>query len=183
MTQESQDRTGEFPRPGSVLFNTLCAGEKAQQKTINQFKRVNKFLTIPLYRLRLLPLLGFGRIFLLLSTRGRKSGKIRRTPLEYRRINGIIHVFASRGAKTDWYRNMRATPSDIHVQLGLRRFRARADFVEDQAELEEIMRYYVKHYPKASKTLFGWNSKLDDPETADLSSLARLLKIVRLSKS
>ena len=75
-----------LPRPGSSLYNLNHDDLMIKNKTLKKFKIYNKYLVIPLYRLKILPLLGFGSIFLILMTRGRKTGKKRRTPLEYRRI-------------------------------------------------------------------------------------------------
>lgn len=51
----------------------------------------------------------FGRLFLILTTEGRKSGLPRRTPLEYHVVNGRPHVVAA-WPQSDWYRNLQANP-------------------------------------------------------------------------
>jgi len=86
-----------LPRSGSALYNMNHPDEKIRVKTLKKYKSLNKYLVIPLYRLRILPLLGFGRIFLILTTIGRKTGKKRRTPLEYHWIEGIMTILSGRG--------------------------------------------------------------------------------------
>jgi deazaflavin-dependent oxidoreductase (nitroreductase family) len=65
---------------------------------------------------------------LLLTTRGRKSGKLRRTALIYGRDGDRYLVVASNGgARThpSWYLNLVANP-DVEVQVGADKFAARA---------------------------------------------------------
>ena len=63
----------ELPREGSFIYDVIHDSEK--KKALNRFKFINNYLVTPLYRIGILPLLGFGRIFLLLITIGRKTGK------------------------------------------------------------------------------------------------------------
>jgi deazaflavin-dependent oxidoreductase (nitroreductase family) len=65
---------------------------------------------------------------LLLTTRGRKTGKLRRTALIYGRDGDRYLVVASKGgaaAHPLWYRNLTADPQ-VQVQVGAERFTARA---------------------------------------------------------
>lgn len=141
---------------------------------------MNKYLTIPLYKSFLLPLIGFGRIFLILRTKGRKTGKIRSTPLEYHRFDGVINIFSGRGEEADWLKNMKANPNDVWVRHGFHKFHATIEIVDDLLEKENTIKKYVIKYPRSSKMLFGWNPKKDDPETANITSLSNKIVIVRL---
>jgi deazaflavin-dependent oxidoreductase (nitroreductase family) len=65
---------------------------------------------------------------LLLTTRGRRSGELRTTPLIYGRDGDRYLVVASRGGAPthpDWYQNLVADP-EVHVQVMADRFKARA---------------------------------------------------------
>lgn len=65
---------------------------------------------------------------LLLTTRGRSTGKLRRTALIYRRDRGGYIVVASNGgskAHPNWYQNLVADPR-VSVQVADDRFEARA---------------------------------------------------------
>lgn len=69
-----------------------------------------------------------GRSLLLLTTRGRRSGKQRTNPLAYTRDGERLVVIASKGGAPnhpDWYRNLRAHPS-VTVEIGPERFEATA---------------------------------------------------------
>ncbi|MGW4501573.1 nitroreductase family deazaflavin-dependent oxidoreductase [Micromonospora sp. NPDC004336] len=65
---------------------------------------------------------------LLLTTRGRRSGKLRRTALIYGRDGDAYLVVASQGGDPKhpaWYLNLLDEPS-VEVQVGAERFTARA---------------------------------------------------------
>jgi deazaflavin-dependent oxidoreductase (nitroreductase family) len=70
---------------------------------------------------------------LLLTTRGRKSGVLRRTALIYVRDGEDYLVVASRGGDPQhpaWYLNLEADPQ-VHVQVGKEEFDARARTATD----------------------------------------------------
>jgi deazaflavin-dependent oxidoreductase (nitroreductase family) len=65
---------------------------------------------------------------LILTTKGRRSGQPRPTPLIYGTHDGAYLVVASKGGSDEppaWYRNLSDDP-DVEVQVGGDRFRARA---------------------------------------------------------
>ena len=170
MVQYENRTDGEsLPRPGSALYNLNHPDEKIKEKTLKKYKRVNKYLVLPLYRLKILPLLGFGRIFLILITKGRISGKKRRTPLEYHRIDGTITIFSGRGDESGWMKNIRAAHESVWVRHGFHSFHAKVDVIQDDFEKLKIAKWYVNNHSKSAKMLFGWNSKTDNPETTDFT--------------
>ncbi|MHA1913189.1 MAG: nitroreductase family deazaflavin-dependent oxidoreductase [Promethearchaeota archaeon] len=175
MTEEEK-----LPRSGSVLYNFTHSDEEIREKALKKFRRLNKFLVLPLYRTRFLPLLGFGRIFLVLTTRGRISGKIRKTPLEYHRIDGIITIFSGRGEDSGWFKNLRANPESVWVRHGFHSFLARIEIVLDDREKLEIFKWYVIKHSRSAKMLFGWDRKEDNPDSTDFSNLINSISIIRL---
>jgi deazaflavin-dependent oxidoreductase (nitroreductase family) len=65
---------------------------------------------------------------LLLTTRGRKTGKLRRTALIYGRDGERYVVVASKGGHSShplWFRNLVDNP-EVHLQVGADKFMARA---------------------------------------------------------
>ncbi|TAK20244.1 MAG: nitroreductase family deazaflavin-dependent oxidoreductase [Chloroflexota bacterium] len=88
------------------------------------------------YRLGLAPWLG--RRYLLLTTRGRRSGRSRTCALAYVERGRDIAVLAGWGERSDWYRNAIAEPR-VMVQRGTRRWRAHARAVSNGDELREIL--------------------------------------------
>jgi deazaflavin-dependent oxidoreductase (nitroreductase family) len=80
---------------------------KEQRKPSPGYKA---FSRLPLYFWRMG--LGFllGRIFMVLTTYGRKSQLPRHTMVEYHNRKGRIYVFSGHGDKSDWYKNLIANP-------------------------------------------------------------------------
>lgn len=168
-----------LPRPGSPLYKLNHDDENKRKKTLRRWRILNKYLVLPLYRLGIFPLFGFGRIFLVLTTKGRKTGKKRRTPLEYHRIDRVITVFSSRGEAAGWVKNMYASPNHIMVRHGFHSFQPKVEFVTEESQKLEIIKWYVINHRKSANMLFGWNRKLDDPETTDFSKMLNIISIIR----
>jgi deazaflavin-dependent oxidoreductase (nitroreductase family) len=69
-----------------------------------------------------------GASTLILGTRGRKSGQLRKTPLIYQEHDGDYLVVASKGGAPEppaWYLNLETDP-EVEVQVKGDRFKARA---------------------------------------------------------
>jgi len=169
-----------LPRSGSPLYNLNHEDENIRKKKLRKWRIANKFLVLPLYRLRILPLIGFGRIFLILTTKGRITGKKRRTPLEYHWIEGTITIFSSRGENAGWIKNMHVYPDDISVRHGFHRFQPQLEFVTNEDQKLNVMKWYVVKHGRAAKMLFGWNPKIDDPKITDFSNMLNMITIIKL---
>lgn len=98
---------------------------------------------------------------LLLTTRGRRSGRLRRTPLIYGRDGDAYVVVASRGgtpAHPAWYLNLRAHP-EVTIQVGPDVMRARATTVGDDrradlwAQMTQIWPDYDAYQAKTARTI------------------------------
>lgn len=79
---------------------------------IRFFRVLNRFLMVPATRAGLGAWLStpVGGAMVLLRIRGRKSGLIRETPLNYIVAEGAVWVVAGFGPRTEWYRNLLADP-------------------------------------------------------------------------
>ncbi len=169
-----------FPRPGSAEYGLLLeTDEKKKKKILTKWKRMNKLFIIPLYRIGLLPIFGINKIFLLLYTKGRKTGKTRITPVEYRRKDGYVHVVAARGKKAHWFKNMIAHPEEVMVKIGFKKRKTSFEIFESIDKKNNLFKWYVEKYPKAAKYLFGWDPKIDVLETADFTSFSELIEIIK----
>ncbi|GAA0914024.1 nitroreductase family deazaflavin-dependent oxidoreductase [Nonomuraea longicatena] len=79
-----------------------------------------------------------GTTILLLTTRGRRSGRSYTTPLIYQPHGDSYVVVASKGGAPedpDWYANLLADP-EVEVQVKADRFRARARTATDEEKPE-----------------------------------------------
>jgi deazaflavin-dependent oxidoreductase (nitroreductase family) len=87
----------------------LAAGEHYLHAA---FKVLNRYFMVPLHRAGLGAWVStpIGGYMVLLRVRGRKSGLVRETPLNYLVAEGAIWVLAGFGPRTEWYRNLAADP-------------------------------------------------------------------------
>ena len=175
--EKDQTRVRSFPTPESNMYKILTDPEyhKAFQSRV---KGGNKFMA-PMYKLRILPLFGMGSQIMLLATRGRKSGKMRDTPIGYVRIDNTIHIFSGWGKGADWFKNIQACPEEVFLQVGFKRFHARAEVVKDPVELETTLEHLVTQNPKGAEMLFGWDPQTDRYETSDFSMVVQKVLVVR----
>lgn len=173
--QENAPRA--FPLPGTMLYNLIYNPEF--KKTFHPRIKFTNRLVVPLYKLRVLPLLGLGRVIMLLTTKGRKSKEMRDFPIGYHRIDGTVCVFSGWGKEANWYKNLMAYPEDVYVQIGFRRFHARPEVVEDPQELKQIIERLILQSPAEARTLMGWDPERDDLETADFSPMIEKVLTVR----
>lgn len=79
-----------------------------------------------------------GRI-MVLTTIGRKSGRARRTPLNYAIVDGAIYCLAGFGGISDWYRNLLAD-AEVEVWLPDGWWRGVAEEVTDEALCLPLLR-------------------------------------------
>ena len=72
------------------------------------FKMLNRYFMVPAFRLGLGFLVGtpFGGYIMVLRTVGRKTGKIRSTPVNYAILDGHIYCLSGFGAGAHWVRNL-----------------------------------------------------------------------------
>jgi deazaflavin-dependent oxidoreductase (nitroreductase family) len=90
-----------------------------------------------------------GTSILLLTTRGRRSGEERTSPLIYRPDGDRWVVVASKGGAPDhpgWYRNIQAHPDDVSIQVGDEVIAVTASVAEGE-ERERLWRLMADAWP------------------------------------
>lgn len=98
-----------------------------------------------LYRLDLGWLLGLR--FLLLTHRGRKSGRVHQTVLEVARYEPFIRetvVVSGWGERSDWFHNLEAYPGP-EVRTGHERYAPTQRFLSSEESRAEIVDYGCRH--------------------------------------
>jgi deazaflavin-dependent oxidoreductase (nitroreductase family) len=112
-----------------------------EEKLRRAFGSLNRYVMVPLFRLGLAPFIGspFGGYIMVLKVIGRKTGKMRYTPVNYAIANGNVYCLAGFGAISDWYRNLLAHPN-IQVVMPGGAIAGIADTVTDPAERLCIIR-------------------------------------------
>ena len=77
----------------------------------SSFRLFNRLFMVPMYRLGFGPFMGncVSGYIMVLKTVGRKTGKVRYSPVNYSIHKGNIYWMAAWGQQSDWYRNMITT--------------------------------------------------------------------------
>lgn len=123
-----------------------------------------------------------GEHILLLTTTGRKSGKLHATPLEYsvEMGSGDLIVCAGWGGKTDWYRNACANPR-VGVQLG----RVKENMTAMPMSDAEIGDYLAEISGRAPVMMQVWQRWCDRPIDGSAEAFlyaARFFPALRLKR-
>ncbi len=135
----------------------------AKMKNIQKIHRA-------LYAIGLGPLIG--RIILLLTTTGRKSGKKRVTPMQYELIGCDYYVGAARGMRADWVRNIQSD-SRVEVRVGAKHFQGTAEVVTDPSKFADFMEVRLERHPRMIGLIMEKAHGLPRrPSRAQLESLA-----------
>jgi deazaflavin-dependent oxidoreductase (nitroreductase family) len=118
-----------------------------------------------------------GRIVLLLSTTGRKTGLPRVTPLQYEEIDDDIYVASGKGTKAHWYRNILADPR-VRVRVKSRRFPGTAEPVTDPNRIADFLELRLRRHPKMIGAILRSEGLSEAPTRAELEAYARKLAMV-----
>lgn len=110
------------------------------------FVLFNKLLMVPMFRLGFGPLIGnrLTGYIMVLKTVGRKSSKVRYSPVNYAIHKGCIYCLAGLGKVTDWYRNSRAA-GEIEAMLPGGAIYGRVEEAEDPEERKLVLRMLLKN--------------------------------------
>jgi deazaflavin-dependent oxidoreductase (nitroreductase family) len=129
---------------------------------------------VPMFRLGLGPFIGnkYSGYIMILKTLGRKTGKIRYTPVNYAIQNGYIYCVSGGGKYADWYRNLMITKKAEVILPGGAMFGDVQD-VADSKERRVVLRKILQNAGFASFfegfNPYTVNEELLDRKTADMS--------------
>lgn len=119
-------------------------------------------LPILSWRLGLGPITG--KLFLLLTTTGRKTGVPRRTMMEYVKVGGRKYAPCAFGERANWYQNLIADPY-VTIQTSDGTERMRAVRVTDAAELLSVIDAEMRFDPPMVRWyLNSMDINPDDPD-------------------
>ena len=127
------------------------------------------------YAVGLGPLLG--KLVLLLTTTGRKSGKPRVTPLQYEEIDGDYYVGAARGYKSDWVRNIQQDPI-VKVRVKSEQFHGYAKIITDPGRIAMFLAYRYQRHPRMMASMLHGEGLSIPPERNELENFAKNLVLV-----
>jgi len=112
-----------------------------------------------------------GRAVLLLTTRGRKSGLPRVTPLVYEQQGDTIIVASARGPSADWLRNIQSDPR-VRARAAGREFLGTAEVVLDPDRIADCLQRQYDRHPSAFAMILRAEGVPIPPGRADLIRLA-----------
>ena len=92
-----------------------------------------------LWRLGLGPIVG--RLFMIITTSGRKSGLPRSTMVEYHSLNGRKYVASGFGDVSQWYKNIQANPF-VTIQTSEGSDSARAIRITEDREILDVVELF-----------------------------------------
>ncbi|HEU5098689.1 MAG TPA: nitroreductase family deazaflavin-dependent oxidoreductase [Roseiflexaceae bacterium] len=123
-----------------------------------------------------------GRIILLLTTTGRKSGLPRVTPLQYEELDGAWYVASANGTKADWFQNILA---NHHVQVRVKacRFHGLAEPITDPTRIADFLELRLQRHPKMIGAILRSEGLPAHPSRADVEAYARKLAMVIIRPS
>lgn len=121
------------------------------------------------YALGLGPIVG--RVVLLITTKGRKTGLPRVTPLQYEEIDGLIHIGSARGVEADWYKNVEANPN-VEVRVRNKRFKGRGETVTDPLRVADFLERRLRNHPRFIGALMRTQGLPSDPTREQLERYA-----------
>jgi deazaflavin-dependent oxidoreductase (nitroreductase family) len=127
-----------------------------------------------LYALGLGPLVG--RLVLLLTTTGRKSGLPRITALQYEEVDGAIYLGSSRGTRADWFQNLAANPC-VSIRVKSRQFSGTAEAVTDPALVADFLELRLKRHPRMMGAMLKAEGLSAAPDRAELETYASKLAL------
>ncbi len=110
----------------------------------SKMKNIQKIHRV-LYAIGLGPIIG--RIILLLTTTGRRSGVKRVTPLQYEKIGSDYYLGAARGLNADWVRNIQSN-AQVELRVGRKHFYGSAEIVNDPSKFADFLEVRLERHPR-----------------------------------
>ena len=159
----------------AVNWNYYRIGKLNHMK--RTFYKYSKIGPLTLYRLGLGPLIG--RMLLLLTTTGRKSGLQRVTPLQYEIRDGDYYIGAALGLKSDWVLNLIADPR-VQLRVKNQTFTGRAAVISDITQIADYIEYRLKRRPRMIGMILRMDGVSPRPSREELEAYARGLAVVKI---
>lgn len=127
------------------------------------FRRWNRVM-VGMFRVGLGPYIGnpYSGYIMVIGTRGRKSGRLRRTPVNFSGEDGYVYCMSGFGPASDWYRNATVEPR-VQVWVGGEGWSGTAETVQDPVEWLRAYRATLRRAGFADRAFTKANlTELDD---------------------
>ena len=151
---------------------------QTEEKLRQMFRQFNRFMLL-MWRLGLARFINIwpdvgGRIMVIQHI-GRKTGKVRQTPVNYAEIEGEIYCTAGFGAISHWYRNLMAHPN-VEIWLPNGRFHAYAQDITDDPNALPRLRQVLISSGFAAPAAGITPKTMSDEELAAATASYRLIR-------
>ena len=144
------------------------------------FKWLNRYMILH-WRLGLGPVANQAELagcIMVLVHKGRKSGRTRRTPVNYAIIDGDIYCVAGFGQVSDWYQNLRADPNvEVWLPSGWYAGFAIDITARPLAETMPIIRQVLINSGFAARLAGMDAAHMSDAELSEIAARYRLIRI------
>lgn len=121
-----------------------------------------------------------GRMILLLTTIGRKSGNPHTVAVQYEKIDDKYYIGAANGVKSDWYRNILVHP-EVDLEVGNLKIHGVAEPMVGEEKITDFMAYRLKRHP----LMIGLILKMDGcsfrPGREELLEYSRKITVVTIT--
>jgi deazaflavin-dependent oxidoreductase (nitroreductase family) len=94
-----------------------------------------------------------GNIMMVITTTGRKSGKLHSTPIGYQRGSHSVLAFTV-GGLSNWYKNLAQNPL-VTLEIKKKVYPMRGTYVTDSQEIREVLETYQREQPPMLPRFFG----------------------------
>ena len=121
-----------------------------------------------------------GRMILLLTTMGRKTGLPRTTPLQYEEHDGKFFVVSAKGTQSDWYKNALRDPR-VLVRVGTRKFEGRAERTTDPSGITDLLELRLERHPRLVGRILEADGLPRSPTRVELEEYSRGLAMVEIT--
>jgi deazaflavin-dependent oxidoreductase (nitroreductase family) len=120
-----------------------------------------------------------GRLVLLLTTVGRKTGNPHTIGLQYELIDGKCYIGAADGTRADWYRNILKNDK-VFVQAGSDTFSASASVITGHDKITDFLEYRLNKRPLMIRLILRMDGIKGKIDHAVLETYARKIGLVVL---
>jgi len=156
------------------------AGERTSL-AFGLYNRIVNPLVRPVLRSPLHPLLS--RTLMLLTFRGRRSGRSYTVPVQYAREGSTVIVYAGGSAGKTWWRNL-AGGAEVTLRIKGRDLRGHAVAVMDDREaVADGLRIWLRRFPSGARRLGVARGPDGSLDPQDLARAAERIVIVRIELS
>ena len=117
-----------------------------------------------------------GNIIMVITTKGRKSGKSFTTPVGYQRDGDTVLAF-NVGGISNWYKNVGQNPL-VALEIKKKTYKMRAASITDRDEIRQVLELYKREQPTMLPRFFNIPAESSGD---DLMKAADKVKFVRFT--